>query len=145
MIDATQILDAAGLYTRIGLKEPTKASYTGILDATAKTTKSGRTYDFYHSLANFVNIYDCQEDKDISNAAVNILIAGWQKEAIESGINQVFSGKSDLIQNDLLFKNANVFDNAITNSGKFVGFEIELARVDKMVTVLNNVLLQFNG
>lgn len=144
MYDASRILSTDGLYTRIGLKEPTKTGYTGILDASAKTTKSGRTYDFYHSLANFVNIYDCQEDIDITNAEVNALIAQWQKDAINTVLKRIFN-ESDLIENALLYKNANTYNDLITNNGKFVGFEIEVPDTDTIVNVLNSVILQFNG
>lgn len=144
MYDSAQILHANGLYTRVGMKEPTKTGYTGILDATAKLTKSGKTYDFYHTLANFVNIKDCQEDVDILAAEINALIATWQKDAIESGLSHVFEGRPDLLENALLYKYANRYSDLVINNGKFVGFEIEVPTTDKIVNVLNSAILQFN-
>jgi len=144
MYDSAQILGVSGLYTRIGVKEPTKTGYTGILDTTSKTTKSGKTYDSFHTLANFVNIKDCQEDVDISAAEINALIAIWQKDAITSGLSLVFNNQPDLIQNALLFKNANINQDKITNSGKFVGFEIEVP-TGNAVNILNSAILQFDS
>lgn len=143
MYDSSQILAATGLYTRIGMREPTKTGYTSILDASAKTTKSGRYYDEFHSLANFVNIYDSQDNKDISNVDMNVLLASWQKNAIENGLSLVFSGEMDLLQTAIQFKNENRFEDKITNGGKFVGFEI--LTPDDVVNVLNYVTLQFDG
>jgi hypothetical protein len=145
MYDKTQILSTDGLYTRIGVKEPTKTGYTGILDTEAKTTKSGFYYDKYHSLANFVNIYDCQNDPEISNAEINADIANWRKEAIEHGLNLVFYDRPDLIQSDYQFKNENALDTPITNNSKFVGFEITVPNVDTILNVLNSIVFQFNG
>ncbi len=144
MYDSSKILASTGLYTRVGLKEPTKDGYTGILDSSAKATKSGNTYDLYHSLATFPNVYDCQADPAISNAEVNTLIASMQKEAIVSALSAVFSDKPDLIQNDLLFKNENSFTNKIANEGMFVGFELSLPASNDFLSVLNTAVLQFD-
>jgi hypothetical protein len=141
--DSSIILAATGLYTRVGLREPSRTDYAGILDATAKTTKSGKYYDDFHPLANFVNIKDCQDDKDISNANLNTLIATWQKGAIEDALSRVFTSERDLLQTDLQFKNENKFEDKITNSGKFVGFEFSTP--DDIVNILNSVILQFDG
>jgi len=145
MYDSTTILGTTGLYQRIGLKEPTKTGYTGKLDAASKVTRSGLTYDEFHSLANFINILDCQDDPDITDAEVNALILTWQKEAIKTGLNRVFEGKRDLIENRMLYTRENVFENAIANEGKFVGFEISVPETANIVNVLNSVILQFNG
>lgn len=145
MYDSSQILSADGLYTRVGLREPTESGYSGILDANAKATKSTKYYDNYHDLAKFKNIKDCQDDLSISNANMNILIASWQKEAIETGLKLVFSDQPNLIQHDLLYNRENVFNDTIENSGKFVGFEIAVPTVDRFLSVLNRIILQFNG
>ena len=145
MYDASQILAATGLYTRIGFREPTKTGYTGILDASAKTTKSGMTYDYFHTLADFVNLYDCQQDAGISNVNVNALVASMQKEAIEVGLKLVFSGQRDLIQSELQFKKQNRFEDKIAAGSNFVGFEITVPETGNIVNVLNNVTLQFDG
>lgn len=145
MYDSSQILSTSGLYTRIGVKEPTKTGYTGILDAVSKATLSGFYYDKYHSLANFINIYDCQNDPGISAAEINAEIVNWRKDAIETGLKRVFANQDDLIQNCLQFVNENDFNTTITNSGKFVGFELTVPSKDQIVNVLNNVILQFDG
>jgi hypothetical protein len=145
MYDSAQILGTDGLYTRVGLREPTDAGYSGILDATAKLSKSGNYYDNYHDLASFQNIYDCQNDPDISDANINILIANWQKEAINTALNMVFYDQPNLLQHATLFTRQNVFSHTIENASKFVGFEIEVPTVDRFVSVLNRAILQFDG
>jgi hypothetical protein len=76
------------LTDRKGWKQPTVADFTPVLSTAVTTCKSGMYYNFDHSSCSPVNIWNCQEDNEITDANLNqFLLDLKQQVAVESLVN----------------------------------------------------------
>ena len=116
-----------GLFGGVGFEQPTLTGYN-IVDATNLAASSGLHFGDSSKLVTIKNIKDCQEDPSISNVNFNLLLTSLQNSAILDVCNKVIAGQSDFIDSLNLYPYEKSFDDTITPTGKFVGFNIEPLR-----------------
>jgi hypothetical protein len=131
----------ASLFGGVGFRNSTLPMPT--ISPKNQESRSG----LYFQDANFVtlqNIYDCQENKDITEDQFNLLLENMQKTAILDGVRKVTKGESNFIANVNLYPFEKTFDNVITKNGKLVLIEIEPLR-SEIVSKIKWVELSFDA
>lgn len=107
-------------------------------------SSSGLYVQGAHPQITVKNIRSTQEDRTITDANMNVVLSNLVKDGISNVLNFVFP-KSDIFDNDLLYKHESDFSTPITQFSGFVGYEISVASSSDIVSVLNKIILQFNG
>jgi len=133
-----------GLTGRLGWRDATASGYP-TMTGDNTTANSGLYFQDFHNLVTIPNIYNCQQDRDISDANFNTYLLNLQKAVINDVCNLVFNGKNDLVQNTLLYPYENSVNDTIENSGDFVGFEIFPEACKTQSLVINQILTQFDS
>lgn len=95
------------------------------LTTAVTTTNSGRYFQDFHTLATVENIKATMEQKAASDADFITHLQNLRKAVILRALNGVFTRQD--IEQVKLFKRFAKYDRAITNSGLFVGYEINVA------------------
>jgi hypothetical protein len=95
------------------------------VNAANLASTSGLKFQKANSIVTIQNIYDCQQDADISDADFNTFIGELQKDVILEVCNKITQGQSDFISSNNLYPFEKSFKNTLDSSGKFVGFEID--------------------
>jgi hypothetical protein len=129
---------------RKGWKQPTVADFTPVLSEEVITCRSGMYYNFDHSSCSPVNIWNCQEDNEITNANFNqFLLDLKQQVAVESLVN-VFRENNPVEPSKILFeKQFRTQYRDIDNSGKFCGWQLKLPegnyapRIESIMLTMN--------
>ena len=127
----------------VGWRQSTLAGEPTI-DATNSGSTSGLYVQGAHPICTVKNIKASQEDKAISDTNLNALLVNLMKDGVSNVLNYVFPSK-DVFSNGLLYDNESDFKNLITGKSGFVGFEISIANRSDIVSILNKIILQFNG
>lgn len=115
-----------------------------VVDANNLAASSGLFVQGAHPQITVKNIKSTQEDKSITDANMNIVLANLVKDGISNVLNYVFPN-SDIYDNDLLYKHESDFSNPLTTFSGFVGYEINTAASKNIISILNKIILQFNG
>jgi hypothetical protein len=131
------------LATRLGFRQPL-GSGVPTLTSGVKTTDSGRYYQDFHALVTVNNIKSVMEQSAASDSDLNTYLDDLEKAAIMRALNGVFNGP-EVIQQTRLFTRYGLNDQLITNSGLFVGHEIDVAGVFDIGVQLDAVYLFLNG
>jgi len=121
--DLTAVLTA--LSTRVGFRQPL-ASGAPVLAAPNITSDSGRYFQDFHSLVTVQNIKSTMEQVAASDGNLNTYLTELNKAAVQRSLNGVFTG-SQVKEQVKLYKRLGRNDQLITNSGLFVGYEIDVA------------------
>lgn len=127
----------------VGWRQATAAGEV-VVDAANLASSSGLYVQGAHPLVTVKNIKSTQEDKSISDANMNAVLVALMKDGISNVLNNVFP-PADVLANDLLYKHESDFTKTLTELKGFVGFEISVANRNDVVSVLNKIILQFNG
>jgi hypothetical protein len=109
------------------------------------TASSGLIFQDGTSFVTLQNIIDCQEDSEISDAEFNIYLANLQNAVILEACQKVVSDQSDFINTVNLFPYEKSFNNTITPSTNFVGFEIERTKDTNILGKINWIELAFDS
>jgi hypothetical protein len=121
----------AAMRGRLGWRQPTRGGVPTLTTANTTAT-SGRYYgEGFHEAAGISRLYEVQEDKEISESEFNTLLQQWDDEVIMRCINAVFN-RPQLIDNCLIYERGYPENRAIplTNTGRFVGYQITVAPGD---------------
>jgi len=108
----------------VGWRQPTLTGMPTI-DAANLASSSGQRFEDGNFLVTIQNIYDCQNDSDISDVDFNTFLTNMQNAAILDTMLKVAERQSDFIQANNLYPYEKSFDSTLTPSGRAVGFEIE--------------------
>ena len=127
----------------VGWKQSTVTGSV-VIDAANLATSSGLYVQGAHPSCTVKNIKATQEDTAISDVNMNAVLVDIMKNGIINVLNAVFPSR-DIYANDLLYKYESDFNHPITTRTGFVGFEISIANRNDVVSILNKVILQFNG
>ncbi len=130
----------------IGIVGWRQSTITGdvVIDANNLASSSGLYVQGAHPQVTVKNIKSTQEDKTITDANMNIVLANLVKDGISNVLNHVFPA-SDIFANNLLYKHESDFSTPLTQFNGFVGYEINTAYKKDIISILNKIILQFNG
>lgn len=115
-----------------------------VIDAANLVSSSGLYIQGAHPFITVKNIKATQEDKAITDAAMNTLLSNLVKDGTSNVLNYVFP-TNDIFANGLLYKYESDFTTPLTELKGFVGYEITIANRKDIVSILNKIILQFNG
>jgi hypothetical protein len=119
-----------------------------VIDETNLVSSSGIYVQGAHPMVTVKNIKATQEDKAITDAAMNTVLSNLIKDGVSNVLNYVFP-TNDIFANGLLYKYESDFSSPLTELKGFVGFEITIANRKDIVSILNGAgsvkLLLFNS
>lgn len=138
--DMTAVMNA--LTPRLGWRQPTGSDVPTLTDA-VKESKSGRFFQDFHALCTPQNIKSVMEQAGAGNADLCAFLDNQEKGAIASALNSVFT--HEVIEQVLLFSRYGQNDVAETASGKFVGYEINVADREDRTVQIDSLRLYFDG
>jgi hypothetical protein len=131
-----------GLFGLVGWRQDTVSGIPTI-DATNLASSSGMYYQDFASMVTIQNIYDCQEDAEISDANFNTLLTDLSKASIVKVLNAVYSSE-DYIENKVLYPYEKDWINTIDNTTSFVGFEIDCPVRKDLLWTINKIFTSFD-
>jgi hypothetical protein len=115
-----------------------------VIDTANLASSSGLFVQGAQPIVTVKNIKATQEDKSVTDAQMNTLLSNLMKDGISNVLNFVFPNP-DIFANGLLYKYESDFSAPLTVLKGFVGFEITIANRKDLVSILNKIILQFNG
>lgn len=137
-------LNLAGV---VGWRQPQVAEFA-ILDAANLASSSGIFFQGVHRLVTVENLKNALPE-GLSNSQFNDEIFDMQKDAIQKVVQSVFQLKKPrtkaLLDKLRLFDNANVKDDLLPNvAGRWVGYEIDLAKNNNLKVVIDALGSEFS-
>lgn len=124
----------AALKDRIGFRQPDGSGVPALTSAVT-TTNSGRYFQDFHSLVTVKNIKSTMELVGASDAQLITHLENIRKAAIMKALKGVFSD-AEVVEQVKLFNRYGRNDELIENSGRFIGYEINVAdRPDAAVQI----------
>jgi hypothetical protein len=124
----------AALKDRVGFRQP-EGSGVPTLTSAVTTTNSGRYFQDFHSLVTVKNIKSTMELINASDGQLITHLENIRKAAIMRALKGVFSD-SEVVEQVKLFSRYGKNDQLIENTGKFIGYEINVAdRPDAAVQI----------
>lgn len=131
----------------VGWRQPLQTDFA-IVDAPNLISSSGLIFQGFHSLVTIENLQNAVPES-LSDADFNTFILNMQKDAIAKVVQSVFQKKKPqtkaLLDKLRLFDQANVMDDPITNSGFWVGYEINLNKNNNIKVVIDAIGSEFDG
>jgi hypothetical protein len=140
MIRISEIDSLLGL---VGFRQSTLLSYSSILDTDNIASSSGLYVNDISGLLTTKNIYNCQENSDITNSDFNTYLKNRMKSSFVTLLNSVFTQK-DMLENRVLYNYENDFNTKLTNDVSFVGYEINVSKSKDINVILNKIMLTFD-
>ncbi len=139
--DLSAVMSA--LTGRIGFRQP---AGTGVptLDTDTKASTSGRYFQDFHALVTVANIKATMEQPAASDGDLITYLSNLEKSAIARALNGVFPEKR-VIDQIRVFTREGRTDVAIANTGRFVGYQIEVAETSDVAVQLDAVHLYFDS
>lgn len=139
--NVTQVL--AAMTGRLAWRNPIESPYN-IVDSANSTSKSGRYFDGFHALVNAKNVKDTAPYAVLTAEQFNTHLGNMQNDAIMRALNGVFN-EHECLEQSLLFEREGRSDFAITNEGKFVGYEIEIPDNGNISVQIDSTTLLFDS
>lgn len=132
----------------VGWRQPLETEFA-ILDAANLTSSSGLIFQGVHRLVTVENIKNSLPES-LSDAEFNTELLNMQKDAIQKIVQSVFQLKKPrtkaLLDKLRLYDNANVKDDLLPSvAGRWVGYEIDLAKNNNLKVVIDALGSEFNG
>lgn len=127
----------------VGWRQSTIAG-SAVVDTANLVSSSGLYVQGAHPSVTVANIKATQEDKLITDGAMNTVLSNLVKDGTSNVLNELFPSR-DVLANDLLYVYESDFQTPLTELKGFVGFEISIAERKDIVSVLNKIILQFSG
>lgn len=131
------------LIGQVGWRQST-VSGDPVITNTNLASASGLYVQGAHPMITVGKIKATQEDRAITDAQINTLLADLMKDGIANVLNYVFP-TNDVMKNALLYPYESDFSTPIEGMSGFVGYEFDTAQRSDIATVVNKVILQFNG
>jgi hypothetical protein len=134
----------AALVGRVGWQQPTLAG-SPVLSTDNLLSRSGRYFNdgSFHAIVSPGNIKISQENPLITDSELNTLLLNRQRACIQRALSGVFN-TPEFVEQALVYERSSVNDVAIAGSGKFVGFEINIAKKPDVTIQLMNATLLFD-
>jgi len=131
-----------GLTGLVGWRQGT-VNGNPVISAPNLATSSGMYFQDFSSMVTVNNIYDCQEDADITDTEFNTLLTNLVNSSIVKVLNAVYSS-DDFIENKVLYPHEKDWINTIANDTSFVGFEIECPSRKDLIWTINKIFTSFD-
>lgn len=132
------------MFGGVGFRQTTLADYP-VIDALNSLSKSGLYFQDGASFITIQNIYDCQQDKDISDIDFNTYLKNLQESCILEVCQKINKRESDFIQTNNVYPYEKSFKDTIEPAGKFVGFEITPLKKSGIIGKINWIELAFDS
>lgn len=127
-----------------GWRQTTLTGYP-VINAANLVNRSGLIFQDGTSFVTIQNIYDCQQDSELSDADFNTYLTNLHNAVILEICQKVSSNESDFIQSANLYPYEKLFKNTIEPSGKFVGFQINNSKQTNVLNKINWIELAFDS
>ena len=135
--DINKVLPA--LKYRIGWRQPS-LSDSPVISADNKRSDSGRYFQGFHAALTIKNLFDSQENSDISENDFNTYLSNLKDDAIMRILNEIFR-QPELIEQKLMYTRFGTMDILIVNSGMFVGYIVNIANDYHYSTQINTATI----
>jgi hypothetical protein len=118
---------------------------TPVLNDANKTSKSNRFFDGFHALCNIVNIKNAIAQPAVNDEGFNALLQSMYKDVILRSLNGVFSEPQFIDRQTMVYDRFSPsVDQVIENTGRFVGYVIDVPRRSDIAVQIDSVKLYFN-
>ena len=114
------------------------------IDSDNAKSDSGMYFQDFSGLVTVENIFNCQQDPNISDANFNTYLVNLVKAATIKVLTAIFNNE-DFVENKVLYPFESDWKTTIPNNDSFVGFEIQLPKRKDLAWVINSVFTSFNG
>jgi hypothetical protein len=140
--DFNRVINA--LFGRVGWKQPDKAG-SPVINATNLLAKSYRYFNdsSFHSIVTIDNIKATIEEAGANDVNLNKHLEGLQRAAIMRCLNAVFC-QPEYLEQVLLFERLGRNDQPVSNTGQFVGYEINVAPAMDIGIQIDSATLLFD-
>ena len=133
------------LFGRVGFRNTTQPEYASLVTGDNLTSRSKRYFDEFHAIVTIPNIKDiANNDVGISNTDFNTYLKDLQKASVAAVLGGVLS-KPELIEQQMVFERDYEVPQVISNTGKFVGYMIQVANRTNLAVQLNSLSMLFDG
>jgi hypothetical protein len=140
MVEKNKLISS--LYQIVGFRQPTDPTFSVVLDADNKVSRSGY-YINDDPFAKLTTLLDTQDNSEINDLQFNALLKQLQQRSITDVVNAVFSD-ADFIERGLLYNYPNNKVETTTLSG-MVGREIVHSGAFNVAFNIKRVILEFEG
>jgi len=144
MYNNTRVIEA--LFGRVGWKQPTLAGMPGLTEPNT-LSKSGKYFNSpsNHAAVTIQNIWQSQEDPDISDPDFNLFLEDMQKSAIQRVMDSVFAHNIEVIETVQAFdRETDIVDTVIPNQNYFVGYRITIGPNTDFAVALSSLAFYFD-
>src|SRR5689334_14475823 len=139
--DLTKVL--AAMHSRIGWRQPIATGAPSVSTAN-KTSKSGRYFQDFHSLVTVENVKKTMEEANASDTNLNTHLTNLTDAAIMRVLSAVFRTKDFLEHTVVMSPVANQPVRTTSNTGLFVGLEINIAKATDIAVQIDSIQLLFD-
>ncbi|MFW6326736.1 MAG: hypothetical protein ACOC2F_00330 [Bacteroidota bacterium] len=127
----------------IGWRNETVTGLPAIDNDNAKSN-SGMYFQDFSGLVTVENIFNCQQDPNISDENFNTYLTNLVKAATIKVLTAIFNNE-DFVENKVLYPFESDWKTTIPNNDSFVGFGIQLPKRKDLSWVINSVFTSFDG
>lgn len=133
------------LFGRVGFRNTTQAEYANLIVTPNTISRSKRYFNEFHSAVTVPNLKDIvNNDPSVSDVDFNEELKNLQTAAISAVLAGVFA-KPELIEQQMIYERDDLQPQIIANTGKFVGYMIQVANRTNIAVHLNALSLLFSG
>lgn len=136
----------AALMNRRRWRQPTRADFPFTLvnpNVWADDDLYSPLFEAMHKIVTPYNIWQVQEDKDITTGQFNTYLQQLQRDIVLKCLNSVFN-KREYLEKKLLFERFGRQDYINVNEGRFVGVRLLPAKAFDISVQIDNVILKFD-
>lgn len=134
----------AALKDRIGFRQPLGTG-APTLSSAVTTTASGRYFDDFHALVTIDNLKACIPLAAASDANLITMLGNLRSSAIMKALNGIFPAPQVVDQPTFAFERLGRNDQLQSNTGLFVGFEINVANSHDAAVQIDTIRLFMDG
>lgn len=134
----------AAMFGGVGWRQTTLTNYP-VIDSDNLENRSGIVFQDATSFVTIQNVYDCQEDSNLSDEDFNTYIEDLQNAVIFEACQKIQSNESDFIQSANIYPYEKLFKNTFEPSGKFAAFQIVNTKQINVLSKINWVELCFDS
>ncbi|MDF2189288.1 hypothetical protein [Paraflavitalea sp. CAU 1676] len=138
--DKARVIPA--LFGRVGWSQSLVAG-APVVNPTNQESKSGRYFQEFHNIVTVANVRQTMEEIGANDANLNQHLTNLQRSCVLRCLNAVFQ-KPEYLQELLLFNRIGQNDTPVTNTGQFVGYEINLAPANNISVQVEAATLLFD-
>jgi hypothetical protein len=132
------------MFGGVGWRLTTLSNYP-VINETNLTSRSGLIFQDATSFVTVQNIYDCQQDSELSEADFNTYLESLQNTVILETCQKIQNNESDFIQSVNLYPYEKLFKDTLDPESRFVGFQIKNTRQVNTLSKINWIELSFDS